>query len=108
VLDTAIGRPAAGIRIMLHEIGGSARSLLKEMATSADGRTDAPLMAGEPLRIGTYELTFHIGNYFRRQTSAHPPYLETVPVRFGIAEPEARYHVPLLVTPWSYTTYRGS
>jgi 2-oxo-4-hydroxy-4-carboxy-5-ureidoimidazoline decarboxylase len=103
VLDTSKGRPAPGVRIALHEIGGSARALLKEAATNADGRTDAPLIAGEPLRIGTYELTFHMGEYF-----GGSGFLDVVPVRFAIAEPEGHYHVPLLVTPWSYTTYRGS
>ena len=103
VLDTLAGRPAPGVRIVLHEIGESARALLKETVTNADGRTDAPLIAGEPLRIGTYELTFHIGEYFGKAA-----FLDIVPVRFSIAEPEGHYHVPLLATPWSYTTYRGS
>ena len=87
----------------MHELGDSARSLIKEAVTNADGRTDAPLIAGEPLRIGTYELVFHMGEYF-----GGAGFLDTVPVRFSIAEPEGHYHVPLLVTPWSYTTYRGS
>jgi 2-oxo-4-hydroxy-4-carboxy-5-ureidoimidazoline decarboxylase len=103
VLDNVAGRPAPGIRITLHEIGASARSLLKDVVTNADGRTDVPLIAGEPLRIGTYELTFHVGDYFGKSD-----FLDTVPIRFAIAEPEGHYHVPLLVTPWSYTTYRGS
>ena len=103
VLDTVTGRPAPGVRIALHEIGDSARALLKETVTNADGRTDAPLIAGEPLRIGTYELTFHMGDYF-----GGAGFLDIVPIRFSIAEPEGHYHVPLLVTPWSYTTYRGS
>ena len=103
VLDTDKGRPAPGVRIALHEIGGSARALLKETFTNADGRTDAPLIAGEPIRIGTYQLTFHIGDYF-----GGAGFLDIVPVHFSIAEPEGHYHVPLLVTPWSYTTYRGS
>jgi len=103
VLDTDQGRPASGVRIALHEIGGSARALLKEAVTNADGRTDAPLIAGEPLRIGTYELTFHMGDYF-----GGTAFLDIVPIRFSIAEPEGHYHVPLLVTPWSYTTYRES
>ena len=102
VLDTHAGRPAAGVRIALHEIGASARGLLKGTATNAQGRTDAPLIADEPLRVGTYELSFHVGDYF-----GHGPFLDVVPVRFAIAEPEGHYHVPLLVTPWSYTTYRG-
>ncbi len=111
VLDTVSGRPAPGVRITLHEIGASARGLLKETATNADGRTDAPLIGGEPLRIGTYELTFYIGAYFASLTHsqlADLPFLDVVPIRFSIAEPEGHYHVPLLATPWSYTTYRGS
>jgi 2-oxo-4-hydroxy-4-carboxy-5-ureidoimidazoline decarboxylase len=105
VLDVSVGRPAAGVRIGLHEIGGSARGLLSEAVTNADGRTDAPLIAGEPLRIGRYELTFNVGAYFG---GAALPFLDEVPIRFAISEPEGHYHVPLLVTPWSYTTYRGS
>jgi len=108
VLDTVAGRPAPGVRIALYEIGGSARGLLKEAITNADGRSDAPLMTGEPLRIGNYELTFQIGEYFGTKYSDGSGFLDVVPVRFAIAEPEGRYHVPLLVTPWSYTTYRGS
>lgn len=104
VLDLASGRPAAGVAITLHEIGASARGLLRETITNADGRTDVPLISGEPLRIGTYELSFHVGDYFGPSSSL----LGTVPIRFAIAEPEAHYHVPLLVTPWGYTTYRGS
>jgi 2-oxo-4-hydroxy-4-carboxy-5-ureidoimidazoline decarboxylase len=103
VLDTDKGCPAHGVRIALHEIGGSARALLQEAVTNAGGRTDALLIAGEPLRIGTYELTFHMGDYF-----GGAGFLDVVPIRFSIAEPEGHYHVPLLVTPWSYTTYRGS
>lgn len=111
VLDTLSGRPAPGVKISLHEIGASARGLLKETVTNADGRTDAPLIGGEPLRIGTYELSFHVGDYFAKTAgtlAADPPFLDVVPIRFAIAEPEGHYHVPLLVTPWSYTTYRGS
>ena len=108
MLDTVAGRPAAGVKITLHEIGASARGLLVETVTNTDGRTDRPLIVGEPLRIGTYELSFHVGDYFRGATAADPPYLAIVPIRFSIAEPEAHYHVPLLATPWSYTTYRGS
>jgi 2-oxo-4-hydroxy-4-carboxy-5-ureidoimidazoline decarboxylase len=104
VLDPAAGRPAAGVRIALYEIGASARGLLTETVSNADGRTDAPLLATAPLRIGTYELQFDVGRYFRAQ----PSLLGVVPIRFSIAEPEGHYHVPLLVTPWSYTTYRGS
>jgi 2-oxo-4-hydroxy-4-carboxy-5-ureidoimidazoline decarboxylase len=102
VLDTKAGRPAAGVRVTLYEIGASARGKLVETLTNADGRTDKPLISGEPLRVGTYELHFDIGAYF------HEGFLDAVPVRFSIAEPEGHYHVPLLVTPWSYSTYRGS
>jgi 2-oxo-4-hydroxy-4-carboxy-5-ureidoimidazoline decarboxylase len=110
VLDTVAGRPAAGIRIVLCEIGASARSVLHETVTNADGRTDQPLLSGGPLRIGTYEIVFHIGDYFAKSATAtaDPPYLDVVPLRFSIAEPEGHYHVPLLASPWSYTTYRGS
>jgi 2-oxo-4-hydroxy-4-carboxy-5-ureidoimidazoline decarboxylase len=103
VLDLVAGRPAAGVRLALYEIGMSARGVLREAVTNADGRTDAPLIAGEPLRIGTYELQFDIGDYF-----GGAGFFVSVPVRFSIAEPETHYHVPLLATPWSYTTYRGS
>ena len=102
VLDVTTGRPAPGIKVTLHEIGASARGLIAQAVTNSDGRTDKPLISGEPLRIGTYELTFHVGEHFGTG------FLDAVPIRFGIAEPEGHYHVPLLVTPWSYTTYRGS
>jgi 2-oxo-4-hydroxy-4-carboxy-5-ureidoimidazoline decarboxylase len=113
VLDTGRGKPAAGVRIQLFEIGTSARGLLHETITNADGRTDQPLMGGPghgPLRMGTYEITFAIGDYFRAMGHAlpEPAFLDVVPLRFGIVEPEGHYHVPLLATPWSYSTYRGS
>ncbi|MGZ5805363.1 MAG: 2-oxo-4-hydroxy-4-carboxy-5-ureidoimidazoline decarboxylase [Xanthobacteraceae bacterium] len=110
VLDTYHGRPAAGISVALYEVGASARGLLKTATTNADGRTDAPLIADEPLRIGTYELQLSVGDYFSRAgvKIADPPFLDVVPLRFSIAEPEGNYHVPLVVTPWSYSTYRGS
>jgi 2-oxo-4-hydroxy-4-carboxy-5-ureidoimidazoline decarboxylase len=110
VLDTVSGRPAGGIRIELREIGAGAEALLTETITNADGRTDAPLLAGAPLRIGRYRLDFHVGAYFAagQVALADPPFLDIVPIRFSIAEPEGYYHVPLLVSPWSYSTYRGS
>jgi 2-oxo-4-hydroxy-4-carboxy-5-ureidoimidazoline decarboxylase len=110
VLDTHKGGPAAGVRIELFEVGASGRARLKEAVTNQDGRTDEPLLSGVPLRIGIYELVFHIGAYFAESGAAlpHKPFLGEVPVRFGIAEPEGHYHVPLVVTPWSYSTYRGS
>lgn len=111
VLDTAHGRPAAGVAVTLSRIeaDGTARVLV-ETATNADGRTDAPLLAGEAYRVGTYELAFATGAYFRGLgvALADPPFLDVVPIRFSIAEPEGHYHVPLLVSPWSYSTYRGS
>jgi 2-oxo-4-hydroxy-4-carboxy-5-ureidoimidazoline decarboxylase len=111
VLDLVAGGPAQGVHLSLYEIGTSARGLLCEAVTDAAGRTDPPLIAEAPLRIGTYELAFRVGAYFaHRQPPAATAtgFLDVVPVRFSIAEPEAHYHVPLLVTPWSYTTYRGS
>jgi len=110
VLDNVRGKPAQGVKITLYEVGASARSLLKESVTNADGRTDEPLIAGEPLRIGSYELQFDVAQYYTENAVAQsaPPFLDVVPIRFSIAEPEGHYHVPLLVTPWSYSTYRGS
>lgn len=110
VLDTVSGRPAAGVAVTLHEIGASGTADIASAVTNQDGRTDAPLIAGEPLRIGTYELRFRIGAYFATSggSTADPAFLDLVPIRFAIAEPEAHYHVPLLASPWTYTTYRGS
>lgn len=110
VLDTVAGRPAAAVRIELRDVSEDSGAVLVTTAeTNAEGRTDEPLIGGQPLRIGRYELTFHIGAYFSAQTpeQASPPFLDVVSVHFGIAEPEGHYHVPLLVTPWSYATYRG-
>jgi 2-oxo-4-hydroxy-4-carboxy-5-ureidoimidazoline decarboxylase len=110
VLDTYHGRPAQGVAVELYEVGASARGLIKRDRTNADGRTDTPLIGGEPLRMGTYELQFDIGGHFARHgvAATDPPFLGIVPVRFSVAEPEGRYHVPLVATPWTYSTYRGS
>ncbi|GAB4067897.1 2-oxo-4-hydroxy-4-carboxy-5-ureidoimidazoline decarboxylase [Ancylobacter sonchi] len=110
VLDTHKGGPAAGVKVELYEIGASARARLAERVTNTDGRTDVPLLAGAPLRIGTYELVFHVGPYYAARDLALPerPFLDRVPIRFSIGEPEGHYHVPLVMTPWSYSTYRGS
>jgi 2-oxo-4-hydroxy-4-carboxy-5-ureidoimidazoline decarboxylase len=110
VLDIHGGGPAADVLVELYEIGPAARSRLTEVVTNADGRTDEPLLFGAPLRMGTYELIFHVGAYFARRGLDLPPqpFLEHVPLRFGISEPEGHYHVPLVLTPWSYSTYRGS
>lgn len=110
VLDNVSGKPAQGVTISLYEIGASARSLLAKAVTNADGRTDQPFVSGAPLRIGTYELQFEVAAYFaaNKTAQADPAFLEIVPIRFSVAEAEGHYHVPLLVTPWSYSTYRGS
>lgn len=102
VLDTARGRPAAGIPIELARLDGDRREVLRTVATNDDGRTDAPLLEGDDLRAGTYELTFDVGEHF------DDGFLDRVPVRFAVADADGHYHVPLLVSPWSYSTYRGS
>lgn len=112
VLDTAQGRPAGGVAIELWRLegAGEGRTLLKTARTNADGRTAGPLLAEGELVTGVYELVFAVGEYFAAQalTTATPPFLDRVPVRFGVADPAAHYHVPLLVSPWAYSTYRGS
>jgi 5-hydroxyisourate hydrolase len=111
VLDTTRGRPAAGVRIELHALGPEGeRRLIASARTNADGRTDAPLIAPHETRAGIFELSFHVGDYFRDEgtATAMPPFLDIVPIRFAIADPKAHYHVPLAMTPWSYSTYRGS
>ena len=111
VLDNHAGRPAEGVALTLRELFAAGDSrVIVETRTNADGRTDAPLIAGRPVPIARYELTFAIGGYFRKRgiALADPPFLDEVPVRFSVAEPEGHYHVPLLITPWSYATYRGS
>lgn len=101
VLDTARGTPARGMTVELWSVDPSKR--LKTVETNADGRIDSPLLAGNEMAAGTYELVFLVGDYFNEKR-----FLDRVPVRFTISDPGAKYHVPLLVSPWSYTTYRGS
>ena len=110
VLDTARGRPAAGVPVSLYRIDpGGTRTLLTESVTNHDGRTDAPLLSGQAFVSGIYELNFAVAAYFASDPQlGSPPFLDIVPLRFGISEPDAGYHVPLLVSPWSYSTYRGS
>ncbi|MGO9047869.1 MAG: 2-oxo-4-hydroxy-4-carboxy-5-ureidoimidazoline decarboxylase [Xanthobacteraceae bacterium] len=111
VLDTHGGHPAAGVAIELCEIAASgATRVIKRAVTNADGRTDLPLLSGAPIPIASYELRFAVSDYFARQGApmADPPFLGVVPIRFAVAEPEGRYHVPLSLTPWAYATYRGS
>lgn len=109
VLDTARGRPAAGMSIELFWLDGGSRRALKTVETNADGRTDEPLLERDEMRSGTYEIFFGVGEYFAGfEGVADPPFLGRVPVRFSLADPSAHYHVPLLTSPWSYSTYRGS
>ncbi len=111
VLDTHAGHPAAGVTIELFELAAHGEPrMIASVTTNLDGRTDQPLIGGRPIPIGRYELRFHVGDYFARRGAPHsdPPFLDVVPVAFAVAEAEGHYHVPLLVTPWSYSTYRGS
>jgi 5-hydroxyisourate hydrolase len=113
VLDTTHGLPAAHITIQLWRIDtttDTGRVLLKTVSTNDNGQTDEPLLAAEEMVTGVYELLFAVGTYFARQliTVSLPPFLDEVPVRFGIADAEAHYHVPLLISPWAYSIYRGS
>lgn len=108
VLDTAHGTPAQGLRIVLSRTEDD--DPIVETATNADGRCDAPLLSGDTMVVGTYLLSFHVGDYFRARgvTLPEPAFLDVVPVRFGIADVDGHYHVPLLISPYSYSTYRGS
>jgi 5-hydroxyisourate hydrolase len=110
VLDMAAGTPAAGMKVEFSVLEKGEWRRLKTVRTNADGRTDEPLMADGTMSTGQYELVFHIAEYFRSKGERlpDPPFLDQAPLRFGIADREAHYHVPLLCTPWSYGTYRGS
>ena len=107
VLDTAKGVPAANLLIDLYRIRNGERELVKSVRTNRDGRTDEPLLAGGDLESGEYELQFHAGDYIGAITES-VPFLDVVPVRFGIGDTKSHYHVPLLVSPFGYSTYRGS
>ena len=110
VLDLVTGKPAAGVRVILtrHEAGEAHE--IGEAVTNSDGRLDAPLLSGADMTPGVYELAFHIGDYFAGATTqpSDVRFLDVVPLRFGVSDPSLHYHVPLLVTPWAYSTYRGS
>ena len=110
VLDIARGVPAQGIAVELHLVTGAERRLIAAVTTNAEGRTDAPLVSGDRIETGIYELTFHAADYFHRSgvTLADPPFLGVVIIRVGIADPAGTYHVPLLLSPYGYSTYRGS
>ena len=110
VLDTALGRPAAGLQITLYRIEGEVRTRCAQMRTNADGRTDAHILPAADFQIGIYELVFEAGAYL--DSIGIPPeaprFLDVIPLRFGISDPDAHYHVPLLLSPFGYSTYRGS
>lgn len=110
VLDTAHGRPAAGVAIELYAVKDGERTLLKREASNRDGRCDAPLLEGTALQAGQYELVFAAGDYFAAQgvDLPQPRFLDRVTIAFGVADASQNYHVPLVMTPWSYSTYRGS
>ena len=112
VLDMGSGVPASGVRLELRRLHlGDKPQLLAQAVTNADGRTDAPLLQGERMQPGCYELAFFVGDYFRKKAVpglAEPPFLDRIPIVFQTGETDAHYHVPLLVSPWSYSTYRGS
>ena len=110
VLDTARGRPAGGLEITLYRIEGANRMKLVQMTTNADGRTDTPILPKGQFAAGTYELVFFCGPYLNRHGlgQSEPKFLDQIPLRFGIDDAEAHYHVPLLLSPYGYSTYRGS
>lgn len=109
VLDTASGRPAVGMSLELFRIAGEERMSLKKIETNEDGRTDEPLLNHNEFETGVYEIVFDVGGYFEDEAGVPQiPFLSLVPIRFGIADPGSHYHVPLLASPWSYSTYRGS
>jgi 5-hydroxyisourate hydrolase len=110
VLDVARGKPAEGVVVELHILRAGSRQHVTTAATNADGRTSEPLVSGNRIETGSYELTFHAGDFFRAQGLAlsEPPFFDQVVIRFGVADPGGHYHVPLLLSPYSYSTYRGS
>lgn len=110
VLDTATGKPASNLKIELYRHGDDGRTPLKSAHTNQDGRTDSPMLAGEDFTAGTYELVFHAGDYLRQNglSAAEPLFLDLIPIRFGIADSSQHFHVPLLLSPYGYSTYRGS
>ncbi|AZM97106.1 MULTISPECIES: hydroxyisourate hydrolase [Halomonadaceae] len=110
VLDTAKGQPGQGITIDVFRLAGTTREHLGSVITNSDGRCDAPILEGDALTVGEYELVFHAGDYLRAQgiASQEPRFLDVIPLRFGVADASQHYHVPLLLSPYSYSTYRGS
>lgn len=110
VLDTARGLPAEGVQIALYRVSGNSHKKIAETVTNADGRTDSPILPQGTFKTGTYELVFFAGDYLRAtgQGGAEPLFLDQIPIRFGMSDAGAHYHVPLLLSPYGYSTYRGS
>lgn len=110
VLDTATGKPAAALKIELFRRTGDGPELLLAVSTNQDGRTDGPLLTGDAFTAGEYELLFHAGDYLRANDAAgtEPLFLDRIPIRFGISDADQHFHVPLLLSPFGYSTYRGS
>lgn len=110
VLDTARGLPAAGVGISLYHVAAGSRLLVAETLTNVDGRTDSPILPADSFVVGTFELVFHAGDYLRAtgQAGEDPLFLDEIPIRFGMNDASAHYHVPLLLSPYGYSTYRGS
>ncbi len=110
VLDTARGKPAAGVKIMLYRVSGDSHHKIAETVTNADGRTDAPMLTGQDFTVGSYELVFCAGDYLRAtgQAEGEVLFLDQIPIRFGVPDAAQHYHVPLLISPFAYSTYRGS
>lgn len=110
VLDTARGKPAAGVKIMLYHVSGSAHRKIAEAVTNADGRTDQPMLTADQMTVGSYELVFYAGEYLRAtgQAQGDVLFLDEIPIRFGVNDTSQHYHVPLLISPFAYSTYRGS
>jgi 5-hydroxyisourate hydrolase len=111
VLDTAHGKPAAAMRLDLYRVKSSGElDMIKRTTTNLEGRTDAPLLTEDEMRSGIYEIQFHVAEYFDSKGAdmATPPFLDLIPIRFAIADEKGDYHVPLLISPWGYSTYRGS
>jgi len=110
ILDTSLGQPASGVTVKLYQISSTERTLITETTTNSDGRTDKPLLSNEQMSVGIYQLVFEMANYFQRTqpTLSTPPFLSDIPIQFAITDSESHYHIPLLVSPYGYSTYRGS
>src|SRR3954447_24131994 len=109
MLDTSNGKPASGVRIDFSALEGDSSRFIKTVHTNADGRNDQPLLTADSMAVGRYQLVFYVAEYFSKLGIAlpNPPFLDKVTIQFGISDPMQHYHVPLLASPWSYTTYRG-